>query len=272
MRAEIHREESFASATSVMAPEPKSVSIEVPVNDTVRRHLPEHLRERLEQRPAERSAEDLAMETARRAASYAWHISKVKERAARETMRGVEAAMRREQHDAEERRRLEEKAEAMARRSEARRLAMWEKREGDKARRAALARSVLNARLQADADKIETGQAKASRARAAVTAREARVAHVAERGGAHFKRARAVAEAVKVQKTERGEAADERAPDVEPKQSPAPEVTAAIPRSCAFDLNLLNFEARFGSASAVRRGGGGLRSGSQQQQLLNLEK
>ena len=75
-------------------PQMMPVKVEIPVNHESIRQLPESIRQRLDETPksAEEIAADSARNTERSSRLREQHIAAVKERAARETQRGEEAA------------------------------------------------------------------------------------------------------------------------------------------------------------------------------------
>ena len=136
--------------------------------------------------------------------------------------RGEEAAARKRRQAADELRKLELKIDEGTKKAEARKRTLDEKREHERAKRAAMAEAVQENRQQAHVQTIKKGIEKATRACAAVTKREKQVAEVVKRTGAQVKHALAVASAMKEHRTERAGGADEDTELASPLDSPHP--------------------------------------------------
>ncbi len=177
------------------------VLVEVPVNHKVA-PIPESLRSRID--VDKKSVDDVRAESermsARSEALREAHISSIRERAARETQRGEEAAARKRRYAEAELRKLESKIETAAARSESRKRELAEKREEAVKKRHAMAEAVLKTRQQTHVTMIKKGIEKASRACAAVANRDKQVAAVVKRTGAQVKHALEVAAAIKEKK------------------------------------------------------------------------
>jgi hypothetical protein len=197
------------------------VLVEVPVNHEAVKSMPEDLQSRINfKKTTEEVAADSERMSARSELLREAHLRAVRERAARETQRGEEAAARKRRAAADDLRKLEEKIEAASAKSEARKREQQEKRDAEKTRRSALAEAVAEARQATHVATIKKGIEKATRACAAVTAREKKVAEVVKRTGAQVKHALAVAASMKEKNTARGEGDDET--PIQPLDSPHP--------------------------------------------------
>ena len=247
---------------------------DIPNESASYRELPEELKARLEASYLDgKTVEELKLDsdrqTARSESLRSQHLEAVKERAAREAQRVEEAAARKRRAAEAEKRKLLEKHEAQMKKHEALMAEKDERREADKARRAAMVEAVEANRYAMEVEVLSMGVKKAEREKSALSRRDEQVEQVVQRNQERVSHAMQVAAEQKILKTERGGAdasggvgagvgadasdgispwGDDEAPP--PPSAPTEQPTAATPRPSE------------SSASSFRRGDGGELSGA----------
>ena len=141
---------------------------DIPPESASYRELPEELKARLEASYLDgKTVEELKLDsdrqTARSESLRSQHLEAVKERAAREAQRVEEAAARKRRAAEAEKRKLLEKHEAQMKKHEALMAEKDERREADKARRAAMVEAVEANRYAMEVEVLSMGVKKAER-------------------------------------------------------------------------------------------------------------
>jgi hypothetical protein len=176
--------------------------------DAAIRELPDELVARLSHRGAselsvEEQAHNYEQASARSARLHDAHLESVKDRAHRETQRGEEASARRRRLDQVYVESSREKVAASLQKSEAVLAQQDQKREADKARRAALAEAAMAKRETAEVDVLQKGLFEADREKKAMARRDSQLEEVVKRNSMEVSHAMQVATEQKTLRTER---------------------------------------------------------------------